>query len=351
MDVTRNPVTRAIAFPCESTVIPGASETVLVLDSTRMKTPSAMPTAAVSGASSYLAPGPDRGQFVGMIVSLVVSPVGQPVTVRLQSRVGATGTSSDWQSDDGGDITAAADSHTPIQWEPAGNDWRVIVVAGGTPPSSLLVSASYRPVLMGTGRVIQVSNVTNTSTVVSASLTAKALALDPLVWDDLRNPATAINPPGAASDPVRNQSDGWLEFSASQTNTIVVDVQLPHAYKEGSTIRPHVHWHKKTAGAGDVLWRCEYAFWNIGAAVPNSYTTVDVSTPIPAFPDDGTVKSLITSWGDVTMTGKRISCLGKMIVSRVGGAPADTYAGLAVMEYVDIHYQLDTAGSVLETTK
>jgi hypothetical protein len=147
MDVTRNPVTRAVAFPYESTVVPGANETVLVFDSTRMKTPSAMPTAAVAAGSAYLVPGADRGQYAGMEVTLLVAPAGQNVTLKLMSRAGASGTSADWQPDDGGEITVLAGTKQPVRWVPGGLDWAVMVVAGATPPSGLFVNAAYQAVL------------------------------------------------------------------------------------------------------------------------------------------------------------------------------------------------------------
>ena len=70
---------------------------------------------------------------------------------------------------------------------------------------------------------------------------------DSIVWEDLRVPAqnTRINP--TKSEPA---FEAWLaglfafHFDAANdsTNSLHFAAQLPHAYKEGSDIYPHVHW-------------------------------------------------------------------------------------------------------------
>ena len=48
-------------------------------------------------------------------------------------------------------------------------------------------------------------------------------------WEDLRFPSQGINPPGAASDPIRSQTTGLLEFSGSADNVICGVAQMPHS--------------------------------------------------------------------------------------------------------------------------
>lgn len=169
-------------------------------------------------------------------------------------------------------------------------------------------------------------------------------------WDDLKFPATGINPPGAAADPVVNSTNGLLEFSASATNTVAIQVQLPHDWKAGSIISPHVHWRKKTEGAGNVTWQLTYEFVDIGDTFTDSPTTLTSSTAVRGGGDTALVHSL-TSFGDVSMTGLGISCMGILTVSRIGGDSNDTYAGVAQLLEFDIHYQRDSIGSIGEFTK
>lgn len=48
-------------------------------------------------------------------------------------------------------------------------------------------------------------------------------------WDDLRAPASAINPAGSAAAATVDTEDGSLIFSNGQTQTVALWFQLPHA--------------------------------------------------------------------------------------------------------------------------
>ena len=173
-------------------------------------------------------------------------------------------------------------------------------------------------------------------------------------WDDLRFPAQGINPPGQASDPTVESSTGLLLFSASQTNIIAGVAQLPHEWVEGSVVVPHVHWQKRVAGAGDVLWRFEYD----NVVNPNEVSlltyanVIDALTPVAGTPDDGAARrNLISSFGEVDMTDKLISCCILWKLSRIGGDVSDSYGDLARLVEFDIHYQIDLPGSFQQFIK
>lgn len=172
-------------------------------------------------------------------------------------------------------------------------------------------------------------------------------------WDDLKFPVAGINPPGAVSDPTRNTSNGLLEFDAAAVNTVAIQAQMPHAWKEGSVIKPHVHWRKKTSGAGDVVWQLEYEWINVGGTFTDTLTPVTVSSPIAATPDDGTpLVHLISSFGEINMSGNRLSTMGVLKLSRLGDDEDDTYAGVAQLLEFDIHFESDQPqGSGEEFTK
>jgi len=71
-----------------------------------------------------------------------------------------------------------------------------------------------------------------------------------LGFDDLRFPATAINPPGAVNDPGFDATNGGWLFDAVATEVLFLIVQMPHSWKEGTSIEPHIHWQKTTSDAG-----------------------------------------------------------------------------------------------------
>jgi hypothetical protein len=53
----------------------------------------------------------------------------------------------------------------------------------------------------------------------------------------------------------------------------------------------------------------------------------------------------------VAMTGKRISCMGLVTLSRIGGDTDDDYDGVAQLLEFDIHYQIDAFGSIQQFAK
>lgn len=151
--------------------------------------------------------------------------------------------------------------------------------------------------------------------------------------EDLRFPATAINPPGAASDPTRNTTDGSLEFSATATNVISFFVQIPHNWVIGTDLRFHVHWQPTSTNVGNVLWRFTYEIANIGDnfAAPVVATVLDAST-------GSATQHLMTDQIRMTMTDITPSAMLKCLVERVGNDGTDTYADAAKLLEVDIHY-------------
>lgn len=175
---------------------------------------------------------------------------------------------------------------------------------------------------------------------------------DTTYWDDLKSPATAINPPGQASDSDWDTTiAGWL-FAASGTEILAIIEQFPHAWKEGSTFRPHVHWQKTTSASGDVMWELKYRWAPIGEVMDGSWTTLTESDPVAGTTDNDTEdEHLITSFGDVTASGKGISDMLIMHLSRLGSDAADTYGADARLLEFDIHYQRDDPGSIQEYSK
>lgn len=166
-------------------------------------------------------------------------------------------------------------------------------------------------------------------------------------WEDLRFPAAGINPPGAASDPARDTGDGRLSFSASATNIIAIQVQMPHDWLPGSAIEPHIHWSPTDNNAGNVYWRLEYKIANISEAFPGSFTPINTLAAASGTND----MHQIHDAGSISMSGKTISCMILILLSRIGGDGTDTYAGAAKLNEFDIHYQRNSFGSKQELIK
>lgn len=178
--------------------------------------------------------------------------------------------------------------------------------------------------------------------------------LTAIKWDDLRFPATAINPTGQASDPDLEASNGLLLFAPTGIELIYAFMQLPHGWLEGSDIVPHVHWQKTTSASGDVVWRMRYKTALINEVMDADWSTpVDISQTVPGTPDTDTAdKHMISSFGDdIDMSAFVVSDCILFEISRVGNDPSDTYGSDARLLEFDVHYQIDSKGSTFPFVK
>jgi len=167
-------------------------------------------------------------------------------------------------------------------------------------------------------------------------------------WEDLKAPSTAINPPGAASDPDRSTTTGLLEFSASATNIVTLAMQMPHAWKLGTDISPHIHIWYPDGNSGNSVWKLEYQVAGINAAFPGSYTADTKTFAAPEVAD----QHVLHPFDDIDMSGiDGVSSMMLFKLSRLGGEAADTYGSAMPLLEFDIHYIRDANGSDEEVSK
>jgi hypothetical protein len=166
-------------------------------------------------------------------------------------------------------------------------------------------------------------------------------------WDDLRFPVQNLRVNPSTSKPDFDFATGVYLFDAAATESVVCIAQLPHAWLEGSILRPHVHWYKTTAAAGNVYWQLSYKWAPIGAVIDATPTVLFNATA--AVSDANTAnRHAITALGNIDGAGKKASACLIMTVSRVGGNAADTYGADAALIEFDLHYQLYGLGSPQE---
>ena len=168
------------------------------------------------------------------------------------------------------------------------------------------------------------------------------------VWDDLRVPLSSIKRLGF-SDPdwVQFKDNGAasvgvyaLAFSEVVDEEVFFSVQLPHAYKEGSAIKPHVHWAPSDGGAGGVTWGLEYTWADIEGTFGNStIITADDLT------DEVSHKHHTADFADISGTGKGISSMLMCRLFRDISDANDNYGSDAFLLEIDFHYEIDAMGS------
>lgn len=171
-------------------------------------------------------------------------------------------------------------------------------------------------------------------------------------------------------------SPGFYSFAFTDgTNDdnkeVFFNVQMPHDYKEGSTIYPHIHWSTTAAlGTTRPVWKLEYQWVNLNdnyvstALTPiTAYRIVQAGgglEPIDAAPPfypttnlSGIRTSMITPLGSIVGTGKKISSVLLMRLTRATNDTNDTFtdaAGAFLISF-DIHYEIDSFGSSAEYVK
>lgn len=185
-----------------------------------------------------------------------------------------------------------------------------------------------------------------------AALTVKgALILDPAPWTDLRIALVAdTTPPSANAPDFGTFQDGvsLYLFDPDTDESLHVTTQLPHAYKFGTDLKPHIHWAPTSTNTGTVDWCLEYSIAEEGAAFQTTATLCQEQA------GSGAAKQhQYVALG--TIDGSTIDTLSAIIIGRVfrdaDDGTNDTYTGDAAGLELDFHYQLDTVGSALEGTK
>lgn len=171
------------------------------------------------------------------------------------------------------------------------------------------------------------------------------------VWEDLRFPVNSVILP-AANAPTKTAYKGSivLAFSSASDNKITFAAQMPHSWKEGSDIYPHVHFVVPTAGAGggaeNLKLDLTYSWANKDAAYPGE-TTQSITNDIQNLAAD---THTIHAFTQLSGTGKTLSSILLCSLNR-DISVANDYADNMYLLEVDIHYEQDTIGSRQELVK
>ena len=174
--------------------------------------------------------------------------------------------------------------------------------------------------------------------------------LNPTQWDDCTLPIGGMVLEGT-NDPTFGVFAGSVStylFAAGALNEIFFTLQVPHSYKEGTSIRPHVHWSPANTNTGNVLWKLEYKWVNIGTG--NFASATDTIECLDA--GSGTAGDhQVCGFPTIDGTGKTISSMMCGRLYRDGADAADTFTGNAALIEFDFHFEMNTIGSRIEFTK
>lgn len=182
-------------------------------------------------------------------------------------------------------------------------------------------------------------------------------------WDDMKVPITSTNKDGSKPPAYYWFQDisggGWGSqgvfaawFDKNLEEEVYFMVQMPHGWKEGTDIYPHVHWSTKyDMGSTKVQWGLEYTWANVGDDVGVT-TMITGNTPIAACLPATAFKHLLTPLPTMSGAGKTLS---SMIICRLyrdaDAGSADDFGQDAGLFEIDFHYQIDSDGSRDQFTK
>lgn len=170
-------------------------------------------------------------------------------------------------------------------------------------------------------------------------------------WNDLRIEPTARTGAGIGTAPsfAATPWDSLLfgyDFANSGGEYLYFNVQMPHAWLEGSDVYPHVHFAPHTTGTGqvDFVIRCSWA-----TPMTGTFTTGTEYTDSYNITSNSQYKHLIAS--NATPQSMAGMALSAAAACRITRSSTDTYAGDVSVLYIDIHHEIDSMGSDTEYSK
>jgi len=177
-------------------------------------------------------------------------------------------------------------------------------------------------------------------------------------WDDLRIIPGAFDFAGS-SDPTLTdwQPTGlgttFKLYAFQSTNEVFFTAQMPHGWKVGTSMYPHVHWtpgpHGVVEGTKTVAWTLDYTIADIGGTFGAS-ATLDMTDTCTGVNE----AHLMTPTPELDCSA--ITGPSAMLVCRLYRAAGDTWAGTVPADSpflleIDFHYEQDTLGSRTPSAK
>lgn len=175
--------------------------------------------------------------------------------------------------------------------------------------------------------------------------------------DELQSLITQLknNP---ADQLVINIAEGTLDFKATATlvDYAVMNVQINHDWKIGSTIFPHLHWFQNQAQTPN--WLVQYRWQINGGLKDTTWKNYPLLTNTFPNPGAGETKIQISHNGGITPpVGAGLSDILQLRIIRDTNNDSgefsgiDTYTGLVNAINLDVHYEINSIGSNEEYVK
>ena len=163
------------------------------------------------------------------------------------------------------------------------------------------------------------------------------------MWDDLRFPVTASKL-GINDKPDTDYTNFGLLFPQNDTTEyIIIIAQLPHSYKLGTSLHPHVHFIQSAATVP--VFKISYRWTNNGGTVGN-FTTVSIASLRHTY-TSGSILQAADFPEIVAPVDVNLSSMLDIKLYRED----NVVTGDVLVKEFDLHYQVDSFGSRTAGTK
>lgn len=258
-----------------------------------------------------------------------------------------------------GDATIANMAALPADLFNSAVDVYLQVRVGSTAGDTLQVLSPSNKITSAAYAISPPIALTNGTAMYGGAPTVIVMTGSPLlttpVWDDLRVPldnagyssATVIRP---SYNPLGTTKLYLYDFDKAKDESMNFTTQIPHTYKAGTYMCPHIHWINKytqtiSAASTNVVWGLEYQVKWIDEQYSSSVsTTILCTNGVPTTLNTHMLSELPRIPG----TGIKESAIIVGRVFRAGSNLADTYNQDATILEIDFHFQVNKMGSVNE---
>lgn len=131
----------------------------------------------------------------------------------------------------------------------------------------------------------------------------------------------------------------WFFRNNEGKEAMSFTAQLPHNWKEGTTIYPHIHWIPKITAPGNMKWNLDYSWANSDGTF-SSITTISVVVNGSFTQNKQLMTNLTNGNTGISGTGKTISSILVCRIWRDSSDSEDTYSGDAGGLSMDFHISL-----------
>jgi len=129
----------------------------------------------------------------------------------------------------------------------------------------------------------------------------------------------------------------WVFRNNEGVEAMSFTLQLPHNWKDGTTISPHIHWVPRATGIGNVQWNLDYTWANLNTGIFSAVTTISGIATGPFTTNQHLLADIGTG---IDGTGKTYSSVLICRIWRNSSLAGDTYTFDAGGLSMDFHISI-----------